>query len=372
MDDESERIRVHLIEGWRTVIVDAQVKFGQVINSITERLSTQYAADHNATPVDNKYGWIFGIRYVPPGMDGDRHEQLWIHPEMMHGEFKLKYNVNRGPDENSDQGRLELRVRYFPARLHEIDRDYRIIFTLLHKQVFAQYMKLDHVKPELAVQLTVLELRRKFPDMSPKAANLIWNENDQDISYRNFFPQAVLERNKVKDLRRDVKREYTRIEADGMEASQGKRKDKSQKLTKDFFEAAVMFLQLIKRHLFEFDRECFHVKIGLGWSVKVPVAIGPDDQISHLDAAGAHRRMTDFGQINELTISYPECTLALHVQSKQEPLVLTCESQQELDNLADLIDGYCRGTRTPKQGSILKQYRRELPTLPYEQRNNRV
>ena len=235
MDDESERIRVHLIEGWRTVIVDAQVKFGQVINSITERLSTQYAADHNATPVDNKYGWIFGIRYVPPGMDGDRHEQLWIHPEMMHGEFKLKYNVNRGPDENSDQGRLELRVRYFPARLHEIDRDYRIIFTLLHKQVFAQYMKLDHVKPELAVQLTVLELRRKFPDMSPKAANLIWNENDQDISYRNFFPQAVLERNKVKDLRRDVKREYTRIEADGMEASQGKHKDKSQKLTKYFF-----------------------------------------------------------------------------------------------------------------------------------------
>lgn len=133
-----------------------------------------------------------------------------------------------------------------------------------------------------------------------------------------------------------------------------------------------MFLQLIKRHLFEFDRECFHVKIGLGWSVKVPVSIGPDDQISHLDAAGGHRRMTDFGQINELTISYPECTLALHVQSKQEPLVLTCESQQELDNLADLIDGYCRGTRTPKQGSILKQYRRELPTLPYEQRNARV
>ena len=54
--------------------------------------------------------------------------------------------------------------------------------------------KSDHVKPELAVQLTVLELRRKFPDMSPKAANLIWNENDQDISYHNFFPKAVLER----------------------------------------------------------------------------------------------------------------------------------------------------------------------------------
>ena len=124
---------------------------------------------------------------------------LWIHPEMTHGEFKQKYKVLRGPDESSTQGRLELRVRYFPARLNEIDRDYRIIFTLLHKQVFAQYMKLDHVKPELAVQLTVLELRRKFPDMSPKAANLIWNENEQDISYHNFFPSSVLDRVKGRD-----------------------------------------------------------------------------------------------------------------------------------------------------------------------------
>ena len=63
-----------------------------MINSITERLSTQYAADHNAPPADNKYGWIFGIRYVPPGMDGDFGEQLWIHPEMTHGEFKALWD----------------------------------------------------------------------------------------------------------------------------------------------------------------------------------------------------------------------------------------------------------------------------------------
>ena len=75
----------------------------------------------------------------------------------------------------------------------------------------------------------------------------------------------------MKDLRRDVKREYSRIEADGMEASR----------------AAVLFLELIKKHLFQFDREKFNVKIGLGWSVKVPVAIGPDDQISHLDSQEA-------------------------------------------------------------------------------------
>ena len=76
-DDDSERIRIHLIEGWRTVIVDRQVKFGQVIDSITERLSTQYAANHNTQPQENKYGWIFGIRFVPPGMDQEPTEHRY-------------------------------------------------------------------------------------------------------------------------------------------------------------------------------------------------------------------------------------------------------------------------------------------------------
>ena len=84
-----------------------------------------------------------------------------------------------------------------------------------------------------------------------------------------------------------MKREYTRIEADGMEASR----------------AAVLFLELIKRHLIQFDRETFNVKIGLGWSVKVPVAIGPDDQISHLDS-----------QEEFLTKSNCQCHLSCHCQ----------------------------------------------------------
>ena len=100
--------------------------------------------------------------------------------------------------------------------LHEIDREYRIIFTLLYKQVFHDYMNLDDIPSDLAVQLAVLEMRRKYPDLSGKGAALIWNDQDNEISFRNFFPLSVIKKQKIKDLRREVKREFARIESDGL------------------------------------------------------------------------------------------------------------------------------------------------------------
>ena len=44
----------------------------------------------------------------------------------------------------------------------------------------------------------------------------------------------------------------------------------------------------------------------------------------------------------------------MNVLSKSDPLIFTCNSSNELDNLADLIDGYCRGARNPKVGTIIK------------------
>lgn len=124
---------------------------------------------------------------------------------------------------------------------------------------------------------------------------------------------------------------------------------------------------MIKDNLFKFDRETYHVKLGQGWSVKLPVVIGPDDQISHLELGNPAEsiRMTDFRQVTEIIASPDECRLTLNVLSKSDPLILTCSTSNELDNLADLIDGYCRGARNPKIGTIIKQYNRELPSVPF-------
>ena len=77
-------------------------------------------------------------------------------------------------------------------------------------------MNLDDIPSDLAVQLAVLEMRRKYPDLSGKGAALIWNDQDNEISFRNFFPLSVIKKQKIKDLRREVKREFARIESDGL------------------------------------------------------------------------------------------------------------------------------------------------------------
>ena len=84
--------------------------------------------------------------------------------------------------------------------------------------------------------------------------------------------------------------------------------------------------------------------------------------------------MTEFRQITEIMSSFePECRLTLKIDGKMEPLILTCESTAELESLADLIDGHCRGTRQPRQGSIITIYNaRELPTLPHATSTDRI
>ena len=45
-------------------------------------------------------------------------------------------------------------------------------------------MNLDEIPSDLAVQLAVLEMRRKYPDLSGKGAALIWN--DQVSGFTHF------------------------------------------------------------------------------------------------------------------------------------------------------------------------------------------
>ena len=126
-------------------------------------------------------------------------------------------------------GQLELRVRYFPSDLVEMDKDHRIIFTLLYKQIFGEYIKVENIQIELAVHLAVLEMRRKFPMLSPKACKLISNAT-VDETYKNFFPQAILQEYKMRDLRRMVIKEFQKMELDRLVAE----------------DSAISFLRLVK------------------------------------------------------------------------------------------------------------------------------
>ena len=75
------------------------------------------------------------------------------------------------------------------------------------------------------------------------------------------------------------------------------------------------------------------------------MVIGPDDQVSYLQQTGS-TILAEFDRIEEIEVAYePQCQLRLTVSGTADQLNLTVGDKLDADNLADLIDGYCRGTR---------------------------
>lgn len=341
----SDKIIVHLVEGFRTVIVDDQVKFRSVISSITDRLTKQYfdrerqEDQETSASDDNIYGWIFGIRWNCQG------RKVWIHPETSHGEFLDKFDPYR-----KTTGILELRVRYFPSDFVDVHKRHRIIFTLMYKQVLYEYLKRDDVPLELATKLAVLEIKRKYPALDPKAAKMIANGTNiiPDDTYKTFYPEKLFEQYKLRDLRRQVVKQFQVMEE--VQSS----------------DAVIQFLRLVKKHLFFFDREYYSVKLGERWPIASTVVIGPDCQISYGQQGHEPQPLTQFAQVSRIeTFTEPSLQLVLNISGKTDPLYIKLSSYDELENLADLVDGYCRGAKNIPEGTLIQSSQsRQLPDIP--------
>lgn len=81
------------------------------------------------------------------------------------------------------------------------------------------------------------------------------------------------------------------------------------------------------------------------------LVIGPDLGISYVThRATTPTRMADFERIRGLQTLVSDCDthrkgiVKLWLAGSSETLSVTCESLQEAESLADLIDGYCRLT----------------------------
>lgn len=108
------------------------------------------------------------------------------------------------------------------------------------------------------------------------------------------------------------------------------------------------FIEILKYHT-DFDQERFRVDFGSSFHIPVELVIGPDIGISHTNVqASTTTKIADFDQIQAIQILVNDCeehskaTLKLKVAGKQEVLFFTCPNLNVAENLADLIDGYCR------------------------------
>uniref|UniRef100_A0A8C1KYS6 Focal adhesion kinase 1 n=1 Tax=Cyprinus carpio TaxID=7962 RepID=A0A8C1KYS6_CYPCA len=239
----------------------------------------------------------------------------WLHPDMGVSHVRERYEHCHPQDD----WRYELRIRYLPKGfLNQFTEDQPTLNYFYH-QVKSDYMMeiADQVDQDIALKLGCLEIRRFFRDMRGNAL-------DKKSNYE-LLDHCILSL-QAKSLRKLIQQTF----------KQFANLNDEQCILK-FFE--------ILSPIYRFDKECFKCALGSSWVISVELAIGPEEGISYLTDKGSNpTHLANFTQVQSIQFEERDRkgTLQLDVAGAPEPLTVKTTTLNTAENMADLIDGYCR------------------------------
>lgn len=244
------------------------------------------------------------------------------------------------------------------------------------KQDYIQ-ANIQQMEHDIAIQLCCLGIRHYFKDstISDKKQHIDYIE--KEIRFSNFIPKAVIDTIKQKNLKKLIQSGYKKVynfpEIDYM----------------------MKFFDLLRTQ-YTFDQEQFIVSIGSGWNIPVELVIGPQVGISYMthpqgkltkvaDFPNIERIITGVVQAKDINLSQSSSSDIINVRvnnncsnsSSSSPavnkkvipdklqqntcncseiktqlkilisgnldgLAITCNGVKTADNIADLVDGYCK------------------------------
>ncbi|XP_034524555.1 focal adhesion kinase 1 isoform X2 [Ailuropoda melanoleuca] len=214
----------------------------------------------------------------------------------------------------------------------------------------------DRVDQDIALKLGCLEIRRSYWEMRGNALEKKSNYEvlEKDVGLKRFFPRSLLDSVKAKTLRKLIQQTFRQFANLNRE------------------ESILKFFEILSP-VYRFDKECFKCALGSSWIISVELAIGPEEGISYLTDKGCNpTHLADFNQVQTIQYSNSEDKdrkgmLQLKIAGAPEPLTVTAPSLTIAENMADLIDGYCRLVNGASQSFIIrpqKEGERALPSIP--------
>ncbi|XP_027891578.1 protein tyrosine kinase 2aa isoform X2 [Xiphophorus couchianus] len=308
----------------------------------------------------NKVRWTscFGLRLS----NSQSRDQLhWLHPDMGVSHIREKYEQAR-PNE---EWRYELRIRYLPKGFVQQFTEDKPTLNYFYHQVKNDYMTQsgDQAEQDVALKLGCLEIRRFFKEMRGNALDKKSNYEllEKDVGLRRFFPKDLLDSVKAKTLRKLIQQTFKQVANLNDE------------------QCILKFLEILAP-IYRYDKEFFKCALGSSWVIQVELAIGPEEGISYLtDKGSTPTHLANFNQVQSIQYSAMEekdrkGMLQLNVAGAAEPLTVTTASLTTAENLADLIDGYCRLVSMETQSFIVrvqKEGERALPSIPKVSNNEK-
>ncbi|XP_034017166.1 focal adhesion kinase 1-like isoform X12 [Thalassophryne amazonica] len=301
----------------------------------------------------HKVRWTscFGLRL---SSSQSRDQVHWLHPDMGVSHVREKYEQTRPQEE----WRYELRIRYLPKGFVRQFTEDKPTLNYFYHQVKNDYMTEtgDQVEHDVALKLGCLEIRRFFKEMRGNALDKKSNYEllEKDVGLRRFFPKELLDSVKAKTLRKLIQQTFKQVANLNDE------------------QCILKFLEILAP-VYRYDKECFKCALGSSWVIQVELAIGPEEGISYLtDKGSTPTHLANFNQVQSIQYSATEekdrkGMLQLNVAGAAEPLTVTTASLTMAENLADLIDGYCRLVSMETHSFIIrvqKEGERALPSIP--------
>uniref|UniRef100_A0A8C8ZG25 non-specific protein-tyrosine kinase n=1 Tax=Prolemur simus TaxID=1328070 RepID=A0A8C8ZG25_PROSS len=250
----------------------------------------------------------------------------WLHPQMTVGEVQDKYECLHVEAE----WRYDLQIRYLPEDFMESLKKDRTTLLYFYQQLRNDYMQryASKVSEGMALQLGCLELRRFFKDMPHNALDKKSNFEllEKEVGLDLFFPKQMQENLKPKQFRKMIQQTFQQYAS-----------LREEECVMKFFNTLAGFANI--------DQETYRCELIQGWNITVDLVIGPKGirQLTSQDAKPTC--LAEFKHIRSircLPLEEGQAVLQLGIESAPQALSIKTSSLAEAENMADLIDGYCR------------------------------
>ncbi|XP_008172125.2 protein-tyrosine kinase 2-beta isoform X3 [Chrysemys picta bellii] len=250
----------------------------------------------------------------------------WLHPDLTVGEVQDKYECLHLEAE----WRYDLQIRYLPEDYMERFIEDRTTLLYFYQQLRTDYMQhyASKVSEGMALQLGCLELRRFYKDMPHNALDKKSNFEflEKEVGLDLFFPKQMQENLKPKQFRKMIQQTFQQYALLREE------------------ECIMKFLNTLASFA-NIDQESYRCELIQGWNITVDLVIGPKGIRQMTSKEAKPTCLAEFKQIKSIkccSVEEGRAMLQLTLTGTPQSLAIKTSSLAEAENMADLIDGYCR------------------------------
>uniref|UniRef100_A0A674MGS9 non-specific protein-tyrosine kinase n=1 Tax=Takifugu rubripes TaxID=31033 RepID=A0A674MGS9_TAKRU len=195
------------------------------------------------------------------------------------------------------------------------------------------------VSDGMALQLGCLEIRRFYKDMNPRGLEKKSNFEllEKDVGLDMFFPKELVSSMKPKQLRRLIQQTFQGYSTLNQE------------------QCMIKFFNTLAQ-CYSFTQERFACQLAHGWNITIDLVVGADG-ISQQNENSSPTHLATPSQVCSISCSAENdgrALLTVNIEGGKQPLSVFTSSLAVAENMADLIDGYCRLESTSETSLIVK------------------